>query len=155
MRIAPVIVLALLAGCTHATEPPVQGDPAGSIDEPGRVRVVGAIAGFNHDDPRVRTSVQGRTVTVRVTTYGAGCHSQGPTEVTVDGLTADVRPYDYTAPDGTPCTMQLLSFEHEATIAFPRAGTAVIRVHGIDAGTRNAQDMMGRPIVVERRVELR
>jgi hypothetical protein len=63
-------------------------------------------------------------------------------------------PYDYTAPPGTPCTRQLVSFEHRATIEFDRSGTATIRVRGIDRRTKSAQNMSGTAIVVERQVVL-
>jgi hypothetical protein len=152
MRIGiTVLATSLLAACS-ATEP---GDLAGGPGDPqGRVRVVGAIKGYNQDDPRIEVSTQGRIVRLAVTTYGGGCHAQGETQVVVSGLTADVTPYDYTAPSATICTAQLVSFRHDVVISFDRGGTAVIRVHGIDAGTRTAQNPEGTKIVVERRVEL-
>lgn len=152
--IATLLVGLAVAACATSTEPGTDG-LAGSTGNPDRVRVLGAIKGYNSDDPRIEVSAAGRTVRVIVTSYGGGCHSRGDTEVSVSGLTADVTPYDFTAPAGTPCTLPLLSFRHEAEIRFDRGGTALIRVHGIDASTRNAQNMEGTRIVVERQVELR
>jgi hypothetical protein len=153
MRYIPILSLAVAAACAHSggaiTDP--LGSGVGSAD---RVRVLGAIKGYNQDDPRIAVSASGRTVTVTVTTYGAGCHSRGKTEVSVAGLVAEIVPWDYTAPAGTPCTMQLLSFTHTATIPFASAGTATIRVRGIDAATRHAGNMAGTEITVERTVQL-
>jgi hypothetical protein len=143
----------VLASCTSAMD--VQPDPqhAGGAGT-DRVRMLGAIAGYNNDDPRITIAATGRTVVVEVTTYGGGCHSRGETEVSRTGMTAEIVPYDYTAPPGTPCTMQLLSFRHTAAIEFDQAGTATIRVRGIDGSSRSAQDVGGTEIVVERKVVL-
>jgi hypothetical protein len=153
MRYIPILSLAVAAACAHAgdaiTDPLADG--VGGAD---RVRVLGSIKGYNQDDPRIAVSASGRTVTVSVTTYGGGCHSRGETEVSVDGLVADIVPWDYTAPAGTPCTMQLVSFTHTATVQFTSAGTATIRVRGIDASTRHAGSMTGTEITVERTVQL-
>jgi hypothetical protein len=142
----------VVAACTSAMD--AEPDPQGAGVGVDRVRVLGEIAGYNQDDPRISVVASGRTVMVEVTTYGGGCHSKGETEVSRSGMTADVVPYDYTAPPGTVCTQQLLSFRHTAAIDFPGSGTATIRVRGIDRRTKSAQNMTGSQIVVERTVVL-
>lgn len=119
-----------------------------------RVRVLGAIAGYLDGDPQVTIQQDGRTITVLVTTYGGGCHTQGETEVVIDGLMATVTPYDYTATPGTGCTDQLLSFEHRAVVQFPSGGTAQLRIRGIDRRGRSETNMVGDTLVVTRTVAI-
>ena len=128
-----------------------------TVAEPDRVRVLGAIAGYNNDDPRIEV-VPGadRSVTVRVTTYGDGCYTEGETEVLVQGASALVTPYDYTAPPGTACTRILRSFAHEAVVHFA-AGTDTARVvvRGVDRRQASAANPNGDTIRVERVVPFR
>jgi hypothetical protein len=145
--IIAVAAAAAVAACSLTLGP--EGDRAGGLEggqQPG------AIKGYNMDDPRIEVAVNGRDVTVRVTTYGGGCTARGWTDVSVSGLTADIRPFDYVAPAGTICTMQLLSFIHEASIRFDRSGLATLRIHGSDAG--HGTGGPGGPIVVEREVRI-
>jgi hypothetical protein len=151
-RGSAVAAAIIAAACTSAMD--AEPDPHGAGVGFDRVRVLGEIAGYNQDDPRITVVASGRTVLVEVTTYGGGCHSKGETEVSRSGMTADVVPYDYTAPPGTVCTQPLLSFRHTAAIEFDRAGTATIRVRGVDRRTKSAQNMTGSEIVVERTVVL-
>ncbi|HSJ08862.1 MAG TPA: hypothetical protein VK928_03090 [Longimicrobiales bacterium] len=146
MRITAILALALLGACSSSTDPL---DDGGVPGPDGLVRVMGEIKGYNQGDPHIRIDASGRDVTVRVTSYGGGCHRKGDTVVKVDGLVADITPYDRTAPPGTMCTQPLLSFEHVATVRFDRTGGARIRVHGIDASARHAGNMRGEEIVVE------
>jgi hypothetical protein len=98
-----------------------------------RVRVIGAIEGYNVDDPRISvptTARAGQDFEVTVSTYGSGCHSKGETEVSISGRTATITPYDYTAPPGTPCTMQLVEFRHTATVRFATMGPAEVVIRG-------------------------
>jgi hypothetical protein len=62
---------------------------------------------------------------------------------------------DLVPPPETVCTRQLVAGRHESLLSFPSNGVARIRVHGYDASTRNAQNVLGDLIVVERQVELR
>jgi hypothetical protein len=144
---------ATLLACGVATEP----EPAGMAGSPNVAadQQLGAIKGFMEGDPRITVRTEGRSVVVAVTTYGDGCYRKGQTHVTVSGMVADVRPYDVVPPAGTNCTRQLVAGIHEAVISFPSSGTARIRVHGYDASTRNAQNMLGDVIVVERQVVIR
>jgi hypothetical protein len=144
----------LAAGCNGA-ERFSPADPAAGADGAGMVTVLGAIKGYNNDDPRIDVQVNGRTVEVTVSTYGGGCHRLGATETQVVGMSALVVPFDHTAPPGTPCTRQLVEMRHRATLGFASAGTARIRVRGIDASTRHGGNMAGDTIEVERTVTLR
>ena len=118
---------------------------ASSATGPDEVRVLGAIAGYNTDDPRIEIVAAPGSATVRVTTYGGGCHSKGETEVVLRRREAVITPYDYTAPPGTICTLQLLSFSHETTIDFDSSGPVRIVIRGADHRHR-------RTITVERSV---
>lgn len=140
-RLLPFLFILLAAGCSLGTDP-------------DRVRVLGQIAGYLEGDPQVSLEQDGRAITVRVTTYGSGCHTPGETDVVVEGLTATITPWDYTAPPGTGCTDQLLSFEHRVAVQFASSGTAELRIRGIDIGSRSATNMVGDTLVVTRTVEL-
>lgn len=137
MRSITFAAVTLLLGCSSATQP----------DE---TRVLGAIAGYNQDDPRIEIVPGTASVTVRVTTYGNGCYGEGPTEVDVRGREAVILPYDYTAPPGTPCFDILNSFSHEAIVRFDGPGAARILVRGIDGSTASARNPRGDTITVER-----
>ena len=153
MRWGMLALFAFLLGCVAlTTEPESLGTAPDHGDDPNRVRVLGSIAGYNNDDPRIEFVPGNGSVLVRVTTYGDGCHSKGETEVRVDGMEALVTPYDYTAPPGTVCTRQLVSTIHEATVQFPGSGTARVRVRGLDRSRMSTQNMIGDTITVERSV---
>ena len=140
-RLLSFLLILLASGCSVFTDP-------------DRVRVLGEIAGYLEGDPQVGIEQDGRTVTVLVTTYGSGCHTMGETDVVVEGLTATITPWDYTAPPGTACTDQLLSFEHRAVVQFATSGTAELRIRGIDISSRSATNMVGDTLVVTQTVEL-
>lgn len=110
-----------------------------------RIRVPGIIAGFSAEDPHVRVDQQGRTVSIELVTYGSGCYRKGDSEVAVEGLQANVRPYDYAPPPGTPCTRDLVSFAHTAVVEFEGKGIAHIYIHGLTT----EDDPQGEPITVE------
>ena len=152
MRFAVVVLAAASMACANGLAAPAEAPEAGAATD--RVRQLGEIKGYNNDDPRIEISTSGRTVQVVVTTYGDGCLSKGDTEVRVEGLEADITPYDYTAPPGSVCTRQLVSVRHTATVTFSGAGEATIRIHGIDASKRSAANMRGDRIVVERKVRV-
>lgn len=144
MRWYLVMFLPLVVACSGATKP-----------ESATVRVLGAIAGYNSDDPRIDVTPIPNGALVTITTYGDGCHRVGETEVEVHGLEALITPYDYTAPAGAPCTRQLITMEHEASVTFAGSGTARIIVRGLDSSSRSTTNMVGDTIIVERTLELR
>jgi hypothetical protein len=120
-----------------------------SVSAPDESRVVGAIAGYNADDPHVdapTTADRGVPFPVVVRTYGGGCERADDTEVRVVGLTADVTPYDVTRLQAV-CTQQLKTFTHTALVRIDVAGAGHVRVHGRGLG--------GEDILVERDVQVR
>jgi hypothetical protein len=153
MRWGILALFVFVVSCVALTTEPGAGpSEADHGDGTSRIRVLGSIAGYNNDDPRIDLVPGNRSVLVRVTTYGDGCHSKGETEVQVDGMEALVTPYDYTATPGTVCTQQLVSSIHETTVPFSGSGTALLRIRGLDRSRMSAQNMIGDTIVVERSV---
>jgi len=147
-----------LVGCSALlTAPDAELDrSATGPEDANRIRVVGAIAGFNENDPNIEIIPQNANVIVRVTTYGDGCYTKGETVATVDGMTATVTPYDYTLEGNVTCTMQLATFQHETTVDFRDGkGEAVILIHGLDPSRASEDNRRGEPIVVEKRVVIR
>jgi hypothetical protein len=115
---------------------------------PAELRVLGEIAGYNANDPRVElpaTAERGVPFTVGVVTYGDGCYRAGDTEVRALGpAVVEVAPYDYERP-GAVCTRVLMSSTHTARLRFDVAGPARVRVRGRQAPGR-------AELVVEREV---
>ena len=113
-----------------------------------------AVLAFYTDPVRVLvpdTVAVGAPVTLEITSYGGGCIGQGETDVTVAGLVAEVRPYDYFVtdlPPATACTEELRLYTHVATVQFARAGRALVRVHGWEQPS-------DRPLALEREVVVR
>jgi len=151
-------LVAGLVGCSALiTGPDAPGTDLSTTlpTDPNRVRVMGAIAGFNNDDPQITIVPQNANVLVKVITYGDGCLSKGETVVTVEGSVATITPYDYTASAGV-CTQQLVSFSHTATVDFRGAkGAATIRVQGLDQSRASLDNQRGVPVTVERTITLR
>ena len=111
-----------------------------------------AIIEFTDADPvRVvvpATAAAGTPFEVRVTTYGGGCISQGPTEVSVSGSTALVEPLQVgPAEDDVVCTQELRVFVNTASVAFAAPGAAKVVVRGYSSISR-------RIITVERTVQV-
>lgn len=100
---------------------------------PRERRVIGTIEFF--DDPVVislpDTAAAGEPFTATVRTYGGGCTRKGDTEVDVDGLRANVIPFDIeTVGDQVVCPAVLVRFQHSATITFEEPGTGDVIVQG-------------------------
>ena len=135
-----LVGMLVLAGtaCSSTTEPP------------GEERRPGLILGFNHGDPQIvlpDTVQAGTEFTVQVSTYGNGCYRKGETEVVVSGNVATVTPWDYVDPGAGACPDILLTFVHEATVAFPEAGSASVVIVGRPGGSMGEE-----PVVVTRGV---
>lgn len=116
----------------------------------GQERVIGAIAGFNQNDPRIEvpgTVARGQQFQVEVTTYGSGCTSKGETEVRIQGLSAVITPYAFEKSGGRKvvCPDILNAFRHVATVRFEQPGTARVVVQG-------RQQPSGEVIAAERTV---
>lgn len=136
----PVLALAVAvaAGCTVTSGPgteTVRGilsfGPEGSggapaTADPGRN---GALQGTLEVPDTARV---GKSFTATVRTVGRnGCWSSAGEDVSVDGLTATIVPFDSTGQrENVACTMALTSLLHEVELSFGEAGEAVVRVQG-------------------------
>jgi hypothetical protein len=70
---------------------------------------------------------------VQVTTYGGGCHRKGEVEVEVDGMAAQISPYDYVLVQaGMACADILHVFTHDVAVDFGGSGEARITIRGTD-----------------------
>jgi hypothetical protein len=122
-------------------------------EEITRERLIGTIE-FYSDPVRIQlpgTVLRGVTFDVTVRTYGGGCIDKGDTEVEVNGLAAQVTPYDIEVthmPAGSVCTADLRFYEHIGEVRFDQSGTATVVVRG----RKKPQDVI---ISVERAVNVR
>jgi hypothetical protein len=139
MRLLSFVVAAAAWSCSSATVP-------------SAAHVLGVIAGYNDDDPRIELVVQGRTVNLTVMTYGNSCFSAADTDVRVSGLNAVVTPYDQ---DPECSDRALKQIEHVVAVQFTEPGTARILVRGINASTRTSSNMAGDTVTIERSVSIR
>lgn len=129
-RVRGILALGSAEDAAQAAEPG-GGDAArttsGSLEVPDTVRV-------------------DETFTATVRTVGMnGCWSAAGEEVSAEGLTATIVPFDSTGErEGVACTMALVSLVHEVEIAFRRPGEATVRVEGrrvLDRGGRESEPM--------------
>lgn len=120
-----VLVLVACAATPSGGSPPPPNGPS--------ERVLGTVE-FYGDPVRVevpRTAELEQPFVVTVTTYGGGCIEKGETEVKVEALRAEVRPYDYdTTPVNGDCDDELRLHEHTTTLRFEEVGTAEIVFYG-------------------------
>ena len=72
---------------------------------------------------------RGTPLTVRVLSGGGGCHEVGGTDVRIEGLTAEITPFDYEYKNAN-CAAVVLQFDHVITLTFGDVGMATIRVYG-------------------------
>lgn len=77
------------------------------------------------------TLVLGSSDSVAVRTYGGGCIRQGVSEVTINGLTAVIEPFDSVHVAAQVCTRELRLFRHVVVVPFTERGTAVLRIVGL------------------------
>ncbi len=117
-------------GCTVLACSSITGE-----EDIERERMIGTIE-FYSDPVRIQlpdTVQRGVTFPVRVRTYGGGCIDEGDTEVKVNGLAAQVTPYDIEVthlPPGYACTADLRLYEHVGQVRFDQPGTATLIVRG-------------------------
>jgi hypothetical protein len=79
----------------------------------------------------VPTSVAANSpIVISAITTGGGCEYFGDTEVKINGLLAEIRPYDIYRNGIGICTDIGKRFTHEATLVFSAVGTATVRVIG-------------------------
>lgn len=125
-RTAAALLLAVLPACDQISS--ADGDRDGrTVTRPG------SIAFYNQPE-RITvpdTVTAGVAFPVEVLTFGGGCASLGETRVEVTELAARVSVFDqdFIPRDGA-CTEPLLTFAHQATVRFSRAGTATLQVRG-------------------------
>ncbi len=96
------------------------------------------------------TAQVGVTTTVTVNTVGGTCTQQGDTEVSVTGLTAEIRPFDLAfrvRPANVVCSTSATYFPHRARVTFSSTGTATIRVIGLE-GFDDSTAVVERQMVV-------
>lgn len=89
----------------------------------------------------------GASFEVFVVTYGGGCVGTDRTDVTVEGLSVDVRPYDVHS-GGEYCTAVVRMLDHRVTLTLHSTGVAVIRFHGREMPADSVVTVV-RPVVVE------
>jgi hypothetical protein len=120
MRPLSVALLLVTAGC-------------GSILGSDERLIPAAIRGLGTENPAIQLPAEvrvGEEFTVLVGTgWSDGCARKGPTEVHRSGMTATIAPYDHII-EGAICTQALVEFTHEATLAFPQAGEALLAFRG-------------------------
>jgi hypothetical protein len=145
-RLALVLLCATALAACDAVGPSDGGGDDDLVRRPSVLALDGDSARLGLPD----TVAVGASVVATVRSYGGGCIRAGETEVAVDGLAADVRPFDYfPVPSPTRvCTADLRIIEHPATLRFARAGRAVVRVHG-------RRDGGDTPLVVQRTLVVR
>ena len=149
---ATMLTLAAAAACRSSTAPAVSS-PALYLEEPLApgiaVRRVARIAFYS--DPAVvevpAAAVAAVPLTVAVTTYGGGCVGEDTTVTFVEGLHADVVPYQRVI-TGVACTLELRITKRQIAIVFAAAGRATVRV----IGRVSPSDSL---VVVERGVTVR
>lgn len=118
-----ILLLAVGAAAMPACD--VQPDPPGEEH-----RVVGFVDLTGDLEPQIpETATASVPVPITLWTTGGGCHRGGDTEVSVEGRTAVVTPYDFVlAGPGVVCTLPLLLFAHRTTVVFNEPGTAYVVV---------------------------
>jgi hypothetical protein len=134
----PILALAIGVGCS-------------SIGPAGEVRVPGSLLGYFGDSAFITLPARaqvGAPVTIRASTFGDGCYRQGETDVSRNGLTAEIAPFDYRQEGDVICTRQLREFPHEAVVTFDTPGQAVITIRGVEQPD-NRPVVLTRYIVIE------
>jgi hypothetical protein len=114
---------------------------------------LGHIAGYNSGDPHIVIEPTVRAARVTITTYGSSCNAKGQTQVSVNGMVANVVPFNLQPVRG-PCLADLRVFVHDTVVVFPQSGNATIRVRGINIRAGVEPNLRTDTIVVERTVVL-
>lgn len=127
-KLTSVLVVLVLVACAATPSGGSPPPPKGPSE-----RVLGTVE-FYGDPVRVevpRTAELEQPFVVTVTTYGGGCIEKGETEVKVEALRAEVRPYDYdTTPINGDCNDDLRLHERTKTLRFEEVGTAEVVFFG-------------------------
>lgn len=116
-----LLILALLPLSSSCSSP----------TEPVMVREIGTIS-VSEFGPEITLHQVGRVVTVTISTYGSSsCTEKGETEFVIEGLTANVTPYNYIRSTASSCTRDLSAPTHQVTLEFEQSGSARIIVNGL------------------------
>jgi hypothetical protein len=116
------VVFPFLFACTAVTS-----------SDPVELRVLGTIDGYRTGDPHIEIQGGTESALVKITTYGGGCHRKGETEVEIEGMVAEVAPYDYVlVGENIACIDILVILDHEVTVHFDGNGEAQVTVIGLD-----------------------
>lgn len=139
----PLLALAILvpaAGCTVLSGPESETVRGILAVGPSPTAAAGAVSPDHEppDDPpqgslEVPDTVGvGEAFTAMVRTVGMnGCWAAAGEDVSVDGLTATIVPFDATGErEGVACTTALVSLRHDVRLTFREAGEAAVRVEG-------------------------
>jgi hypothetical protein len=129
-----LLAVGALAGCSSNSGAEITGQPIVG-DEIRRERQLAWIRFY--EDPMLvevpNVVSRGVDLEVAVRTFGGGCISQGDTEVSISGRSAEVRPFDVFVthlPPNYACTSELRYYLHRATLRFAERGLATVRVRG-------------------------
>lgn len=114
-RLLPLLVMLPACDVFDPDIDVVHGDVAGSAIQPA-VSVPGIVAA-------------GQPFDVDIQTAGNGCYSFQRTEVKLDGMTAEIRPFDR-VDLSDPCEDVLTLIDHTVTLRFARRGYATVHVIG-------------------------
>ncbi len=105
-----------------------------------------------YDDPVIiehaDTLGVGSSGSVAVSTYGGGCIRQGVSEVTINGMTAVIEPFDSVHVAAEGCTDELRVFRHVVVVQFTERGTATLRIVGLSRPADN-EITVTRHVVVQ------
>lgn len=125
-----------------------------SVTGAGSERVVGLISIYNDRETPdvlvVPSAVSaGAAFTAEVATFGSSsCTRAAGAEVTIQGMLAEIVPFDVQATGAqTVCTSDLRRFPRPVQLHFATVGNAVVRVRGVD--------LRGAPVTLERTVVVR
>ena len=130
---------------TELTVAPAGAETARAELRRGIIELNGNLGGIDLPD----TVTAGSSAAVTVATFGDRCTWKGPTETTVQGLLAVIEPFDsvLTRP-GSTCASEFRLLEHRATVQFLEAGTATVKILGL-------QEPRGIPMTIERAIVVR
>jgi hypothetical protein len=125
-RLAGTATVCLLAACTAAGP-----DDSWRLSAAERGPAVLAFYGDTTAVQLAASTRVGEVTTVQFTSFSGGCILQDRTEVTVSGLTVEVRPYRRELPANTVCTAEVRLDQNVAELRFAEPGRARVRIVGL------------------------
>jgi len=125
-QLATLAATRLLAACTNSGP-----DDSSLLSAAERGPALLAFYGDTSVVQLAATVRVGEVTTVRFTSFGGGCIRLGETEVSVSGLTSDIRPHRSELPPNTVCTAELRIDQNVAELQFAEPGRARVRIVGL------------------------